>query len=109
VRESKHAPHNQVCVKDIIIPVCGISQTTKLYPTLQRMAAGGIEFVILILGHPEVVASEHGAPALCAFGVCDQELCRWRHDLVSDWISSDRVDFGSVLDLEEAVPERVCI
>ncbi|KAF4506524.1 hypothetical protein G6O67_006601 [Ophiocordyceps sinensis] len=103
VRQAKDAPDDNVLVQDGVVSSRGIGHAADFSPALQRVAAAGVQLVVLELGNPHVMLGKERTPSLDAVGVRQQQLRRRRRDLVADGLAADGVSLGHVLDLEGAV------
>jgi hypothetical protein len=109
VGQAKGAPDDDILILDVVASRCCIADSLRFFCALQCEAAAGVELVVLVLRHPEVVLGELGTLGLYTVGICKQQLRRRWHDLVSHRRAADRVKLVSVLDLEDAMSLRVCI
>lgn len=109
MREPKDTPQHNILVQHIVTPRRRVAHTTNLDLALQRVAASGVELVVLVFRHPEVVLCEERALGLRAVGVGEEELCWRRGELVADGFAGDRVWLGEVLHFEDSVVEGCCV
>jgi hypothetical protein len=109
MRQRKHTPEHDIILHCILVPLHGVSNAALLVPALQRVSARGIEFVVFVLCHPDVLLREQRPVVLDAVGSCKEFLRSWRCDFVSNWLSADRVRLFEVLDLECAAVDRVVV
>lgn len=109
MRESKHAPHHNVFIPDIVLPCHGVRYAADFLAGLHRVATCSVELIVPVLGHPDVVVGESRALRLDRGRVGEEELRRWGREFEADWFTRDGVRLVFVDDLEHAVGLGLCV
>ena len=103
VGQAKYAPEHDVFVQNVVIPSRSIGDSANLLAALQGIPPAGIQLVVFVLCHPQVMLRKLCTLRLNALPVSQKQLCCWWSDLVADWSARDSVELPSILDLEDAV------
>lgn len=109
VRQSKHTPHHDVLIPHIVLSCHRIRYTADFLPGLHRVASCGVELVVAVLGHPDVVVRESRALRLDRSWVCEEELGCWGCEFEADRLARDGVCLVLVDDLEDTVGLWFCV
>ena len=107
VRQTKDAPEHNVLVVDLVLAGRRVAHATDLVAAHHGPTAAGVELVVLVLGDPEVVAGKEGAVGLDGARRGEEQLRRRAGNLVADGLAANGVLLALVLNLEDAVAERV--
>lgn len=101
--QAKDVPNDNVLLQYVIVPGCRIMDTVLFKRRLQSISATSVQLIVFVLGDPHMMLSEQGTLGLDAIRI-RQQLLRWRwHNLISHWLSTDRILFIQILDLETSI------
>lgn len=109
MRQRKHIPEHNILLYGFVVSLDHVRDTAMLVSTLQGVFAGGVELMVSIPSNPDMMLSEQRPIVLDAVGRSEEFLRSGWDDLVSHWLSADRVLLVQILDFEDPTVERVDI
>ena len=109
MRKCEAIPEHNIFLDRRIISLDRISYTTLLVSTLQSISSSGIEFLVLVLSHPDMMLREQSPVVLKTVWCGEELLSAGRVNLVTDRLAADRILLLKVLDFKGSSVKRVDI
>ena len=103
VCQAEDRPDYHILILHVITSRHGIRDSADFFAALQSVASCGVELVVLVFSHPDVVVSELSALRLDGFRVSEEQLSRWRNKLEANWPAANFVLLRLVDNFEDSV------